>query len=207
MKKSELEKIVENRIRKILKEDDSLKSMDLMEKFKVDDLIHALSLSIDDLKYIKKLYYEDSYDAKKNLTKNISVLKDAANNKIIFGLISDLNQFKADLNTGIKHYTDELKSFNKIDAPRWIDADMMSQYGISSDDINYVVKAAKEIATEIGDSGTVVLGAALTVNGDEIITAYSQGNIGPERIYTTIKKYLTPKYPKLSFNIEWGNMD
>lgn len=88
-----------------------------------------------------------------------------------------------------------------------VDSNAMKRLGISDADIKKTVKIVDDIARKVGDKGSVVLGAALTANGHEIVTAYSQGNLGPEKCYREVQQYLVSKYPKIGFTIKYGRMD
>lgn len=96
-------------------------------------------------------------------------------------------------------------------ASQCVKTSKLSQLGISQSDINWVNKKYNDIARKEGDKGTCVLGDNLmaTVNGKNyvIATQYSQGSLGPEMAYNEIMKYLKPKYPKIKFWIDYGNMD
>lgn len=101
-----------------------------------------------------------------------------------------------------------LKLFETFEIPDGSVKDsVLKKLGVSEDDIWEVKSICADIAMEVGDKGTCVIGGGLLANGKTIISAYSQGNTGPERCYTEVKKYLAPKYPNIKFEIEWGNMD
>jgi len=88
-----------------------------------------------------------------------------------------------------------------------IDRNALLRLGVSHEDILHCEKIADDVMKDEGDSGTCVVGAALLANGREVVEPYSQGNTGPERIYKAVRDYLAPKYPKVKFEIQWGNMD
>ena len=78
---------------------------------------------------------------------------------------------------------------------------------VSEDDIQKVKDICEDIAKKVGDHGTCVINGGLLANGETIVYPYSQGNTGPEKCYTEVKKYLEPKYPDIKFQIDWGTMD
>lgn len=90
---------------------------------------------------------------------------------------------------------------------RCVNVGVLRQLGVSYEDINASIEIIREIAFLTGDQGSCVVGGGLKANGQIVITAYSQGNTGPERCYAKIKNYLSNQYPKIKFEIEWGNMD
>jgi hypothetical protein len=96
---------------------------------------------------------------------------------------------------------------NEDVATKIVDTKYMQSLGISKPDVDEVLKIANKIANDMGDQGTCVLGGGLKANNNSFIKAYSQGSLGPERIYNAVKQYLSPKYPKIKFEIEWGVMD
>lgn len=79
--------------------------------------------------------------------------------------------------------------------------------GVSGWDIEKILEICADIANEIGDSGTCVIGGGLIANGKKIVSSYSQGNTGPEKCYTQVRDFLKKKYPDIKCTIEWGNMD
>jgi hypothetical protein len=91
--------------------------------------------------------------------------------------------------------------------PSGVALNRMKSLGISDEDIMAVSKMAGDIAQKTGDKGTCVMGGGLFANRQQIVTNYSQGNCGPEEIYTTVLHYLEPKYPQIKFHIAWGTMD
>lgn len=79
--------------------------------------------------------------------------------------------------------------------------------GISSNDIDHISDIYNDIAAKTGDTGSCVLGNGIKINNKMVITSYSQGSIGLERIQAKIIPYLKSKYPKLNITYSWGNMD
>ena len=121
------------------------------------------------------------------------------------------------LNLMIKKFKEFLNE-NFVDNFAGVSPTIMASMGIDTEDISHCIKIAREIRQEIGDKGTCVIGAGLYCRKKDagsgfksyrIVDSYSQGNTGPEKIFSAIQNYLqnTGKYKNLIFEIEWGNMD
>lgn len=81
------------------------------------------------------------------------------------------------------------------------------QFKISDEHRKEIVDMCIEVMDEVGDKGSSVLGSGLYINDEKFLRAYSQGNIGPERIYNKVEAFLNKNYPKLDVRVSKGNMD
>jgi len=81
------------------------------------------------------------------------------------------------------------------------------QFKISDEHRREIIDMCIEIMDEVGDKGSSVLGSGLYINDEKFLGAYSQGNIGPERIYKEVEAFLNKNYPKLDVSVSKGNMD
>ena len=81
------------------------------------------------------------------------------------------------------------------------------QFKISDEHRKEIIDMCIKIMDEVGDRGSSVLGGGLYINGEKFLGAYSQGNIGPERIYKKVEEFLNKNYPKLDVTVSRGNMD
>lgn len=95
----------------------------------------------------------------------------------------------------------------------WFKSNNFRYLGIDDDDIYYLRKKAESLKQEYGDQGSIVLGGGLYAidpkTGDDVwlVTAYSQGNLGPERIYKEVRDWLKIHYPDLKVYEDYGGMD
>lgn len=81
------------------------------------------------------------------------------------------------------------------------------QFKISDEHRKEIIDMCIEVMDEVGDKGSSVLGSGLYINDEKFLRAYSQGNIGPERIYNKVEAFLNKNYPKLDVRVSKGNMD
>ena len=81
------------------------------------------------------------------------------------------------------------------------------QFKISDEHRKEIIDMCIEVMDEVGDKGSSVLGSGLYINDEKFLRAYSQGNIGPERIYSKVEAFLNKNYPKLDVRVSKGNMD
>jgi hypothetical protein len=81
------------------------------------------------------------------------------------------------------------------------------QFKISDEHRKEIIDMCIEVMDEVGDKGSSVLGSGLYINDEKFLRAYSQGNVGPERIYNKVEAFLNKNYPKLDVRVSKGNMD
>jgi len=84
---------------------------------------------------------------------------------------------------------------------------VFKKFGISPKDADEIQEICYNVMKKVGDKGSVVMGGGLEINGQPFLRNYSMGNLGPEEIYTKVKKLLSDKYPKLKVTQKWGRMD
>jgi len=115
-------------------------------------------------------------------------------------------------NLHIYESLNEGKRYNSIDVFNYVLAHplgtrVFKKLGISDDDRSEIIQMCVDVMNDVGDKGSSVMGGGLEINGEPFMRNYSQGNLGPEQLYSKVIDFLEKNYPRLKVVQKWGGMD